>query len=249
MADLTPSRYWRIAASLDTLETQGPAHIEIPSNLSAQTSPPKPGDGLVLASYDPQTQTGQVRYLGILRRASGAGATEWRAVHAEIWVDTPTGRGFWKNQPGFGFAPAKVTGYGLHDLFAECFGLEPRSGEPQPGRVRRPRAHRAGLIPSERLIPIEVIGEPTSAPRGGYVYVLRSAYGYKVGRTRNMPDRMRTFGVKLPFLYTIQLCAWFDDHYAAEAGYHRIFADKRINGEWFDLAEQDIGLIRARVVA
>lgn len=51
MADLTPSRYWRIAASLDTLETQGPAHIEIPSNLfSAQTSPPKPGDGLVLAS-------------------------------------------------------------------------------------------------------------------------------------------------------------------------------------------------------
>lgn len=79
--------------------------------------------------------------------------------------------------------------------------------------------------------------------------MLRSAYGYKVGRTRNMPDRMRTFGVKLPFLYTIQLCAWFDDHYAAEAGYHRIFADKRINGEWFDLAEQDIGLIRARVVA
>ena len=56
---------------------------------------------------------------------------------------------------------------------------------------------------------MEVIGEATSAPRGGYVYVLKSAYGYKIGRTRSMPDRMRTFGVQLPFLYT---CAWFDDH-------------------------------------
>ncbi|MFC5573558.1 GIY-YIG nuclease family protein [Xenophilus aerolatus] len=47
-------------------------------------------------------------------------------------------------------------------------------------------------------------------------------------------------------MYTIPLCAWFDDHIAAEASYHRMFSAKRINGEWFSLEEQDVALVRAR---
>jgi hypothetical protein len=47
-------------------------------------------------------------------------------------------------------------------------------------------------------------------------------------------------------MYTIPLCAWFDDHIEAESAYHRRFTSKRINGEWFDLQEQDLALIRSR---
>jgi len=36
----------------------------------------------------------------------------------------------------------------------------------------------------------------------------------------------------------------FDDCHAAERRYHDAFASKRINGEWFDLEEADIELIR-----
>ncbi|KWT98198.1 hypothetical protein APY03_0869 [Variovorax sp. WDL1] len=94
---------------------------------------------------------------------------------------------------------------------------------------------------------MEVVGEPTTGQaRAGVVYVLKSAYGYKVGRTNNVPNRMRTFGVQLPFFYTIPLCAWFDDCHVAERRYHDMFAAKRINGEWFDLDEADIAHIRAR---
>lgn len=107
------------------------------------------------------------------------------------------------------------------------------------------KTHPNSIAP-ERLNPIEVIGEPTLGIKAGVVYVLKSAHGYKVGRTSRVPARMRTFGVQLPFVYTIPLCAWFDDCHVAERRYHEMFASKRINGEWFDLNEADVQQIRLR---
>ncbi|CAM5796926.1 hypothetical protein RFUL19S_04534 [Rhizobacter fulvus] len=149
------------------------------------------------------------------------------------------------------FAGAKNVDYGLHELFADNFvGLQAADLIVSvPGG--RPRPVAAGVahsrIPTGRLLPREVIGEPTDAPRGGYVYVLDSRYGQKVGHTKSMPNRMRTFGVKLPFMYTIPLCAWFDDRITAEAYYHRLFAIKRLDGEWFTLNDVDIDAVRQRV--
>jgi hypothetical protein len=57
---------------------------------------------------------------------------------------------------------------------------------------------------------------------------------------------MRAFGVHLPFQCTILLCAWVNDCHAAEQRYHHRFAEKRINGEWFELTEADIEAIRQR---
>lgn len=229
------------------LSQGGTSWIELPQALLEYKAPPKIGDGVVAADFDAETQTGLIRYVGIITAGSGSQpAIHWRPLRAEIWVDTALGRRFWTTQPGFCFAERRVAGYGLHEMFAEQFGLQPRStAAAQQPRVRAPRPAR---IPSERLVPLEVIGEATDAPRGGYVYVLKSAYGFKIGRTRSIPDRMRTFGVKLPFVYSIYLCAWFDDHIAAESAYHRQFANKRINGEWFDVSEHDIAQIRARAL-
>lgn len=247
---LTPSRYWRIAKTLSQLEEAPAREFELPISLSQQTVPPTLGDGVILADYDSTAQTGLVRYIGIIRhRSLRSVEVDWIPVNIEIWVDTPAGRGNWATKPGFKFAATKVAGYGLHQLFADIFpDLDVREALPNEARVVKPMSTNArkNSLARERFEPVEVIGEPTGSPKGGYVYVLQSAYGHKVGRTRNMPSRMRAFGVKLPIVYTIPLCAWFDDHIAAESAYHRIFSQKRVNGEWFNLEEQDISLIRAR---
>lgn len=248
----TPKSYWRIACPLDAEASPPQEVFVLPDNLAAQTAPPQRGDGLLLAAYDPATQTGQVRHLGMVTEVLGRKArARWRPVAAEIWVDTPSGRGFW-HKGSFRFADRKVPGYGIAELFASTFeDMELRARAEATHRAlvpKGPRPTEAARISPERLVPMEIVGSPAAAPtlRSGVVYVLKSAYGYKVGRTRDVPSRMRTFGVHLPFIYTIPLCAWFDHCHEAESRYHARFADKRINGEWFDLTEADIEQIRNR---
>lgn len=239
---LTPSSYFRVASSINVLEKESPETIPIPDEISRRL---KVGDGVLLADYDPVETTGLVRYLGIVQAIGARLQIQWKGVNCQIWVDTGPGRFNWASKAGFGFAPGKITDYGLHHLFSEHFDqLEVR----EEGQREKPTRKVSGpAIAKERLVPMELVGEPTSAARGGYVYALKSAYGYKIGRTRNIPSRMRAFGVHLPFIYTIEFCAWFDDHIEAESRYHKLFATKQINGEWFDLSDQELSLVHQRV--
>ncbi|NMY43493.1 GIY-YIG nuclease family protein [Pseudomonas sp. WS 5013] len=244
---LTPAKYWRVACELDCEIPLPPSEFILPERLASQASPPSRGHGITIAAYDDSEQMGLLRWLGVI--AGGTGSVrhvEWKQTSAQIWVDSGTGRNFWKSGE-FGFAPKKIADYGLHELWQEHFdGLELRDHtrmESRPAVTSRPHPRK---IAPERLIPVEVVGQATTGAKAGVVYVLKSAYGYKVGRTRSVPNRMRAFGVHLPFVYTIPLCVWFDDCHMAEHRYHEMFADKRINGEWFDLDEQDIQQIRLR---
>ena len=247
----TPKKYWRVARSLSDMLASQNKELSWPVCIHSQSSPPETGDGVILADYDHESSIGLIRFLGIVANSGAKASIDWVPTDLQIWVDSPSGRGFWKNKEGFAFAKTKVAGYGLHEIFSRHFDLKAREIFPlgvqaEPSveqRAKRKRSH----IPTERLVPMEIIGEPTSSTRGGYVYILESAYGYKVGRSKNMHNRMRTFGVQLPFLYTIPLCAWFDDHFEAEAAYHRHFSGKHINGEWFALNENDIELVRNRI--
>lgn len=243
----TPPKYWRIACDLDVVSDEPPSIFLLPDSLANQSSPPAIGHGLTIASYDRSENTGILRWVGIITARVGMMRdVSWRPTSAQIWVDTFKGRSYWEGG-AFGFAPKKNADYGLHDLWEEHFdGLQIRkdgavSTVPKPLKQRPP----VGVYP-ERLNPIEVIGEPVTGRKAGVVYLLKSAYGYKVGRTRNVPARMRAFGVHLPFIYTIPLCSWFSDCHAAERRYHKMFAEKRINGEWFDLGEDDIQQLRLR---
>lgn len=79
-------------------------------------------------------------------------------------------------------------------------------------------------------------------PLPGYVYLMRhgSAREFKIGRTSNPIRRSGEVGIELPQrvepLHVIET----DDPAGVEAYWHRRFADKRLNGEWFALAAQDI---------
>lgn len=237
-------KYWRIYP-MDSAPSE--AYVA-PAGLIKRVRPLRPGDRLVAADFDVETKMGVVSRLGVIDAHDGEGfSVEWRECHAEIWVDSNLGCRFWMQSDGFAFADKKIGDYGLAELFAQVFP-ERNFSAPEPLATAKPnrRPSFEPVIANERLNPIEVIGEPTNFPRSGVVYVLKSAYGYKVGRTRNVPARMRAFGVHLPFFYTIPLCVWFDDCVVAEGRYHEVFRSRRINGEWFDLDENDIELIRRR---
>ena len=64
-----------------------------------------------------------------------------------------------------------------------------------------------------------------------------------------MKQRSQLFSVKLPFAIEIESFGWFDDYSAAESSYHRTYAKKRMEGEWFDLDARDLLNISATMNA
>ncbi|MCL4295761.1 MAG: GIY-YIG nuclease family protein [Anaerolineae bacterium] len=82
--------------------------------------------------------------------------------------------------------------------------------------------------------------------RFGYVYVIRAETGhYKIGRTSNVPDRMKLFGVKLPFQFEIVNYFPCEDMVRVESWLHELYADSRVNGEWFSLSDDNAASLRS----
>jgi hypothetical protein len=95
------------------------------------------------------------------------------------------------------------------------------------------------LRPSTRARRVEA-----EADRPGFVYLLKCEIGpYKIGRAKEVSERIKTLAIQLPF--DVRLVHHFpaDDCVAAEAFLHGRFADRRLRGEWFDLTEEDVAWI------
>lgn len=87
---------------------------------------------------------------------------------------------------------------------------------------------------------------PNNRQTAGYVYLIKSSTGhYKIGRTGNLNNRLRTFSVKLPFEVEFVHVISAGDMMATERQLHQYFASKRVNGEWFSLTDDDVTIIRA----
>lgn len=84
--------------------------------------------------------------------------------------------------------------------------------------------------------------------RNGFVYLVRSEAGhYKIGRAVNVENRMRMFHVKLPFPVTLDHTITCNDCVVAEKMLHKKFNGKRLDGEWFALAPEDVDYIKGLV--
>ena len=87
---------------------------------------------------------------------------------------------------------------------------------------------------------------PSRTPKPGYVYVLQSPTGaYKIGHSKNPHSRLKTFQVKLPFEVEYVCLVYSGDMQGLELELHERFDERRINGEWFALSEDDIAYIQS----
>jgi hypothetical protein len=95
----------------------------------------------------------------------------------------------------------------------------------------------------------EGITTDDTAPRqqgGGWIYVIGNReYGwYKVGRTINLRQRLDTL-LLLPFPLEIVTTLRTANPPQSERTLHKIFAESRINGEWFALSDTDLNWLRS----
>ena len=74
----------------------------------------------------------------------------------------------------------------------------------------------------------------------GFVYLMRSGRHHKIGRSTSVDGRARQLAIIIPVPPTTIHSIETDDPTGVEAYWHRRFADKRGEGEWFDLSPDDI---------
>jgi Meiotically up-regulated gene 113 len=94
----------------------------------------------------------------------------------------------------------------------------------------------------------KIVNEPIEmgTQRDGHVYLLRSGRFYKIGFSVHAGARERQLAIQLPEPVSTVHVIVTDDPQGIEAYWHRRFAAKRKNGEWFDLTREDVAAFRRR---
>jgi hypothetical protein len=84
-----------------------------------------------------------------------------------------------------------------------------------------------------------------SGYKTGFVYLLKGENGlYKIGRSKTPDVRINiiTKAIAPSDIKTVHT-AFYPDCYKAESDLHKLFANKRVRGEWFELSNEDIMVI------
>lgn len=67
----------------------------------------------------------------------------------------------------------------------------------------------------------------------GCIYVIKAGEYRKIGRTKNINDRIRTLKIQLPFPVEVEAVVPCENSAASEAFLHKAYSCNRRNGEWF----------------
>jgi hypothetical protein len=93
---------------------------------------------------------------------------------------------------------------------------------------------------------VEEAGVLDAADMSGFVYLMRSGKHYKIGKTNHVGRRHYDLAIQLPEKLQVVHEISTDDPVGIEGYWHRRFADKRLNGEWFNLPVADVAAFKRR---
>ena len=197
--------------------------------------------------------------------ATGISEGKWRGVLWARWGDALAEAGFEPNEKKARFDTDVITA--SIALFAFEIGRVPTRAEmrlrrrvdpsfPSSGVFENHFATQADLIAALRnyglaggrddlLAMLPPAPSPSTVLKAtavgeGWVYLLKAGDHYKIGRSDDLERRMREVRVALPEAVTLVHSIRTDDPPGIEAYWHRRFAERRANGEWFTLSSDDV---------
>ncbi len=97
----------------------------------------------------------------------------------------------------------------------------------------------------EETASVETARDSNPGP-DGFVYLLRAGRHFKIGKTNAVGRRERELAIQLPERADTVHVIKTDDPSGIEGYWHRRFADRRKNGEWFELRPDDVRAFKRR---
>jgi Meiotically up-regulated gene 113 len=216
------------------------------------------------------SRDGQAPGMLAFQKQTGIRKSEWHGVYWRAWGEVLLEAGFEPNKfqeklssdevlkkfleaiRHFGRIPAEVdlrmyakshSDFVSHSTFNNHFGSKAGLIEALREFVERTPGNDdvLALLPEQR-------SEPTRAQTraDGSVYLLKSGAHYKIGRSDEIEKRVKQITVALPESVVLIHAIQTDDPPGIEAYWHRRFAEKRANGEWFKLSVDDIRAFKRR---
>ena len=78
----------------------------------------------------------------------------------------------------------------------------------------------------------------------GFIYVVKHDKFYKIGKTINIEDRLKGLQTASATPFELITSIRTKNYHVIEKQFHKVFENKHVSGEWFNLSKEDIEFIK-----